>query len=81
MEVVECRYRGWLIGWLVEGRDGYLRYAPLSVLNGEQKKQIAIWKARHFKGNNSPNPMAFVGRPIPPSNPVEAIACGWKYEL
>lgn len=26
MEVVECRYRGRLIGWLVEGPDGFLRY-------------------------------------------------------
>lgn len=26
MEAVECRYRGRVIGWLVEGHDGFLRY-------------------------------------------------------
>ncbi len=26
MEAVECRYRGRVIGWLVEGPDGLLRY-------------------------------------------------------
>jgi hypothetical protein len=26
MEAVECRYRGRLIGWLVKGPDGFLKY-------------------------------------------------------
>lgn len=26
MEVTECRYRRRVIGWLVEGVDGFLRY-------------------------------------------------------
>ncbi len=26
MEVTECRYRGRVIGWLVEGPDGFLKY-------------------------------------------------------
>lgn len=26
MEVIECRYRGRVIGWLVEGPDGFLAY-------------------------------------------------------
>lgn len=26
MEAVECRYRGRVIGWLVEGPNGFLKY-------------------------------------------------------
>lgn len=26
MEAVECRYRGRVIGWLIGGPDGFLRY-------------------------------------------------------
>lgn len=31
MEVSECRYRGRVIGWLIEGPDGLLRYESQSM--------------------------------------------------
>lgn len=41
MEAVECRYRGRVIGWLVEGSDGFLRY--ISGANSKLGELISLW--------------------------------------
>jgi hypothetical protein len=40
MEAVECRYRGRVIGWLVEGLDGFLLYIPIGLVKANWREYV-----------------------------------------
>jgi hypothetical protein len=48
---VECRYRGRLIGWLVEGADGLLRYFKHEIVeeNGHVRIVKRGWPGRDIQ--------------------------------